>query len=610
MPAWFALVGAAIGAAAVPFALACGLTVALVWPKGAWGKALAVVGGAVSLLVLTGATAGIGGALFMLFALAGNGLLALVIYGIYRWLFGPGIDPHYGARWAEQGDTADMVVEEGRHPGEDVLLAEHYGELIGVGEGFEGRREMGHFLVCGPSRSGKGLHLTSNLLPWLGSAIVNDIKGELYRLTARERETKGQAVYVLDPKGRGNRYDPFRELSYSPEALRSAVMVVMEPEKERQPIFAQRAANALYAAVLGARIEGRPTLPYVREITSEGAVAFVERLSRPGRPGDQARPRGLPQLPARAAQAGGLRGQGVPAGRLGHHDREALAVLHGGRLEDVRGERLRGLGPGPRALHALPHVLGGGAQVHGQGVPGIGARPHDGPHPARRPRPGRGARAHAPGARRGGQDPHPRDGRPGQHHRRAGDERPHLRPGPRAAGGRLRPLRGPGDKGQLPHPALLQAHRLRHRGAREPPLRSDERPGRARLRHLRGEQELRPEGQGARHPRRGDAAGERGGYRLRREEAADPGPPSGVVQPLLGRRGDDGEPPARGPRAADAGDRLGRDGPPSGTGKPRQAERQAPPSGASRLRRRRRKRREEREVEGGEEVGGYVEPEL
>src|SRR5215210_5889852 len=64
VPAWFALVGATNGtAAAVPFALACGLAVALVWPKGAWGKALAVVGGAVRLLVLTGATAGIGGAL-------------------------------------------------------------------------------------------------------------------------------------------------------------------------------------------------------------------------------------------------------------------------------------------------------------------------------------------------------------------------------------------------------------------------------------------------------------------------------------------------------------------------------------------------------------------
>ena len=286
VPAWFALVGIALGAAAIPFALACGLGAALLWPMGARGKVLAVAGGLTGLLVVTGASAGAGGVLFLLFALVGNGLMALAVYGVYRWLFGPGMEPHYGARWAEQGDTEDMLMweEEDQHPGEGVSLALHHGRLIGVEPGFEGRREMGHFLVCGPSRSGKGLHLTSNLLPWLGSAIVNDIKGELYRLTAGEREEKGQDIYVLDPKGRGNRYDPFRELSHSPEALRSAVMVVMEPEKERQPIFAQRAANALYAAVLGARIEKRPTLPYVRELTSEGAVAFVKRLASLGDP--------------------------------------------------------------------------------------------------------------------------------------------------------------------------------------------------------------------------------------------------------------------------------------------------------------------------------------
>ena len=178
VPAWFAVVGVAIGAAAVPFALACGLAVALLWPMGTWGKVIAPFGGLVGLLVLTGALAGAGGVLFLLFALAGNGLMALVLYGAYRWLFGPQIDPHYGARWADQTDTTDMLLwEEGQHPGEGVSLALHYGRLIGLREGFEGRQEMGHFLVCGPSRSGKGLHLTTNLLCWLGSAIVNDVKG-------------------------------------------------------------------------------------------------------------------------------------------------------------------------------------------------------------------------------------------------------------------------------------------------------------------------------------------------------------------------------------------------------------------------------------------------
>jgi type IV secretion system protein VirD4 len=280
VPAWFAVVGVAIGAPVIPLALALGLAVALVWPMGAGGKALAVLGGMVGLLVLTGVVAGAAGVAFLIFALVGNGAMALAIWGAYRWLFGPGIDPHYGARWAGPGDTADMVMwEDDEGLGRGVALALHEGELIGVAPGFEGRRELGNFLICGPARSGKTLHLVTNLLTWLGSVVTLDIKGELYRLTASAREEKGQDVYVLDPKGRGDRYDPFRELSYSPEALRSAALLVMEPERERQPIFAQRAANALYAAVIGARVEGRPTLPYVRELTSEGAFAFVQRLA-------------------------------------------------------------------------------------------------------------------------------------------------------------------------------------------------------------------------------------------------------------------------------------------------------------------------------------------
>lgn len=281
VPGWFAVVGISFGAAAVPIAFACGLAVALLWPMGALGKLLAAVGGMFSLLVMAGAVGGIGGVLFMLFALVGNGLTALLIYGVWRWLFGPGMDPHYGARWAERRDTEDMHMWEGeRHPGEGVSLGLHYGELIGVRPGFEGRREMGHFLVCGPSRSGKSLHLVTNLLVWQGSAVALDIKGELFRLTSGIRSEMGDEVYALDPQGRGSRYDPFRELFHSPEALRSAVELVMDTDKGKDPVFAQRGAAALYAALLGAKIEGAAALAYVRELTSEGPMGFVERLSR------------------------------------------------------------------------------------------------------------------------------------------------------------------------------------------------------------------------------------------------------------------------------------------------------------------------------------------
>jgi len=194
---------------------------------------------------------------------------------------------HYHAHFAASSEVRDMAAPPtkgrgGEEGSSGVLLARHQGGLIELRPGFDGRSEMGHFLVCGPSRSGKGLHLTSNLLRWGGSAIVLDIKGELYRLTAEKRRALGNEVLVLDPSGRGDRYDPFGELSYSPEALRSAVNIVMEPEKGRESIFAERAADALYAAVLAARKEGAPALAYVDELMAEGPRAFVERLDALG----------------------------------------------------------------------------------------------------------------------------------------------------------------------------------------------------------------------------------------------------------------------------------------------------------------------------------------
>jgi hypothetical protein len=66
------------------------------------------------------------------------------------------------------------------------------------------RREIGNTLIVGPTRSGKGLLATSQLLSWNHSVIVNDIKGELFTATAGYRSTLGD-VYVIDPIGVGHR---------------------------------------------------------------------------------------------------------------------------------------------------------------------------------------------------------------------------------------------------------------------------------------------------------------------------------------------------------------------------------------------------------------------
>ncbi|MDP9477822.1 MAG: type IV secretory system conjugative DNA transfer family protein, partial [Actinomycetota bacterium] len=99
------------------------------------------------------------------------------------------------------------------------------------------------------------------------------------------RKRLGNGVRVLDPSGRGDRYDPFAELSYSPEAMMRAARLVMETDKGRETIFAERAASAVYAAALGAKLEGVPTLLYLRELTAEGPRGFVSRLGDLDDPG-------------------------------------------------------------------------------------------------------------------------------------------------------------------------------------------------------------------------------------------------------------------------------------------------------------------------------------
>jgi hypothetical protein len=50
-----------------------------------------------------------------------------------------------------------------------------------VTAGMDYQTGEGHALVIGPTRSGKGLHLTEALLRWPGAAIVVDPKGEVRR---------------------------------------------------------------------------------------------------------------------------------------------------------------------------------------------------------------------------------------------------------------------------------------------------------------------------------------------------------------------------------------------------------------------------------------------
>ena len=141
------------------------------------------------------------------------------------------------------------------------------------------RRELGNLLVVAPTRGGKGLLATTQLLTWEGSVIVNDIKGDLYQQTAGYRSTLGK-VFVIDPEGYGNVYDPLEGKYTEDELYNAATRLLYKPDEGNGAIFTQRATAMLTQLFLAARIENHPPFPYVRQMIRTGLQAVAERLQQ------------------------------------------------------------------------------------------------------------------------------------------------------------------------------------------------------------------------------------------------------------------------------------------------------------------------------------------
>jgi type IV secretion system protein VirD4 len=138
------------------------------------------------------------------------------------------------------------------------------------------RREIGNMLIVAPTRGGKGLLGTSQLLSWHHSVVVNDIKGDLFTSTAGYRAILGK-VFVIDPTGIGHRYDPLIGKT-TEDQLYSASARLLYKASEVDPIFTQRASGMLSQLMLAARLEGVSPLPYVRAIIRLGLAGAAKRL--------------------------------------------------------------------------------------------------------------------------------------------------------------------------------------------------------------------------------------------------------------------------------------------------------------------------------------------
>lgn len=111
-----------------------------------------------------------------------------------------GRDTHGSAYW---GSTAQMR-ELGHLPAANSPAPAGFalGRATEPVPGDNRFRQSGHVITFAPTGSGKGTGLViPTLLEYPGSALVLDVKGENYAVTARARRAMGHAVFLLDPYG-------------------------------------------------------------------------------------------------------------------------------------------------------------------------------------------------------------------------------------------------------------------------------------------------------------------------------------------------------------------------------------------------------------------------
>jgi type IV secretion system protein VirD4 len=165
--------------------------------------------------------------------------------------------------------------------------------LIGDGGVFLGRlgndylRHDGpeHVLAFAPTRSGKGVGLVvPTLLSWTGSAVIHDIKGENWELTAGWRSRFSHCLLFNPTDRRSARYNPLLEVRRGADEVRDVqniadILVDPEGALERRNHWEKTSHSLLVGTILHVLYaEEEKTLARVAEFLSDPARSFIVTL--------------------------------------------------------------------------------------------------------------------------------------------------------------------------------------------------------------------------------------------------------------------------------------------------------------------------------------------
>jgi type IV secretion system protein VirD4 len=144
-----------------------------------------------------------------------------------------------------------------------------------------------HVMAFAPTRSGKGVGLViPTLLSWTGSAVIHDIKGENWQLTAGWRAKFSHCLLFNPTDSRSARYNPLLEVRKGPDEVRDVqniadILVDPEGALERRSHWEKTSHSLLVGAILHVLYaEEEKTLARVATFLSDPQRSFAHTLRR------------------------------------------------------------------------------------------------------------------------------------------------------------------------------------------------------------------------------------------------------------------------------------------------------------------------------------------
>jgi type IV secretion system protein VirD4 len=202
------------------------------------------------------------------------GIVVAITGSVFRARQGKAATTHGSARWA----TAREVRRAGLRGGEGVVLGTLRGAYL---------RHAGpeHVMLFAPTRSGKGVGLVvPTLLSWLGSAVVHDIKGENWSLTAGWRSRFSRCVRFDPTDPASARFNPLLEVRRGENEVRDVqnvadILVDPDGSLERRSHWDKTAHALLTGAILHVLYaEEEKTLARVATLLSDPDRTFERTL--------------------------------------------------------------------------------------------------------------------------------------------------------------------------------------------------------------------------------------------------------------------------------------------------------------------------------------------